>query len=415
MIGLEEFLRASPTPWHATALSGQILSEAGFVELDSRREEWPREGDGAFVRSGGFLLAWRWPEHAKTLRLAAAHTDSPCLRVKPRPERRGHGTWSLGVETYGGMLLHTWFDRELEICGRVFLEDGVERLVRLASPRPVLPSLAIHLDREVNDKGLQLNRERHLPPLVGLDDGHDWSLTSSLATELGCSPEEILGWELCLSLAEPPSRLGHQGELLLSGRIDNLASCHSLLEALLDARPKVGTLPVLVLFDGEEIGSEIATGARSRRLSQLLERLATAMGLSRSRFLTWLSEGTGLSVDMAHAVHPNHPEKHDPVLAPVLGGGPVLKTNASYRYATDAPAAALLRQAARKAGVPLQEFAMRADLPCGSTVGPAIAAALGIPVVDCGAPMLGMHSARELFALSDHQAATQLYRTFLEG
>jgi aspartyl aminopeptidase len=415
VIELEEFLAAAPTPWHAAAQSGRILSKAGFSELDPQREEWPREGEGAFVRSGGFLLAWRWPEHAKALRIAVAHTDSPCLRVKPRPERRGHGAWSLGVETYGGMLLHTWFDRELEICGRVFLEDGNERLVRLPSPRPVLPSLAIHLDREVNDKGLQLNRELHLPPLVGLDDGSDWSLARSLAAELACPAEAILGWELCLSLAEPPARLGHAGELLLSGRIDNLASCHALLEALLEARPKVGAMPILAFFDGEEIGSEIAAGARSRTLSRLLERISMAMGLSRSRWLALLSEATGLSVDMAHAVHPNRPEKHDPGMAPLLGRGPVLKTNASYRYATDAKAAALLRQTARKAGIALQEFAMRADLPCGSTVGPAIASELGIPVADCGAPMLGMHSARELFSMADHHASTRLYRVFLEG
>jgi len=413
-VDLTVWLEASPTPWHAAQAGAQWLESEGFGELALERSPWEIAGTGAFVRSGGLLVAWKWPSHLEALRVASAHTDSPCLRLKPRPERRGPGTCSLGVEVYGGALLHTWMDRPLELAGRVQLDDGQERLVRLTSPCPVLPSLAIHLDREVNEKGPQLNRELHLPLLAGLDEG-TWSLMSALAQALECAPQDILAWELCAIDAQPPTRLGIAGELLQSGRLDNLASCHALLSGLLQSRPQPGILPLVALFDGEEIGSEIRTGARSQLFPQLLERLALALGVGREAWLALLARSAGLSADMAHAVHPNHPGKHDAGNAPLLGHGPVLKTNASYRYATDAPAAALLRLAARKAGVPLQDFAMRADLGCGSTVGPALAASLGIAVVDCGAPMLAMHSSRELFALSDHAASEALYRAFLEG
>jgi aspartyl aminopeptidase len=408
------WLDASPTPWHAASVGAAWLERVGFQDVPLEQSPWERRGIGAFVRTGGLLVAWKWPSTLESLRLGSAHTDSPCLRLKPRPERRGPGTWSLGVEVYGGALLHTWMDRPLEIAGRVQLANGQECLIRLTSPKPVLPSLAIHLDREVNEKGPQLNRELHLPVLAGLESS-EWSLKARLAQQLDCQEEDILASELCVIDAQPAVRLGMDGELLQSGRLDNLASCHALLAGLLHTAAPTGTLPLVALFDGEEIGSEIRTGARSQLFSQILERIALTMGIVREPWLAMLARSAGLSADMAHAVHPNHPGKHDHCNAPLLGLGPVLKTNASYRYATDAPAAGLLRQAARKSGVPLQDFAMRADLGCGSTVGPALASSLGIAVVDCGAPMLAMHSSRELIALADHVASIALYQAFLEG
>jgi aspartyl aminopeptidase len=351
------------------------------------------------------LVAWRWPSGPAALRLGSAHTDSPGLRLKPRPERTAAGATSLAVEVYGGVLLHTWFDRALEIAGRVFDAEGAQHLVRLGSPRPVLPSLAIHLDREVNEKGPQLNREIHLAPLACLGP---WELHEALARAIGSEP---MGFELCLVDPAPPELAGN-GELLLSGRLDNLASCHALLAALTGLETFAGW-PAIALFDGEEIGSELSTGARSDTLAHLLERAAAALGIDRAEWLSLLPRSIGLSADMAHAVHPNHPGKHDLGNAPLLGRGPVLKTNAAYRYATDGRSAALLRTLARDSGTPLQEFAMRADLACGSTVGPSLSSAFGMPVVDCGAPLLGMHSARELMALSDQEDSIRLYRAFL--
>lgn len=404
-MSLAAYLDASPTPWHAAAEAARRLEAAGFVPLDPAAARWTPEGPGAFVLRDGLLVAWRWPGSPAPLRLATAHTDSPCLRLKPRPERNGPGTTSLAVEVYGGLLVHTWYDRPLEIAGRAVTADRVNHLVRLPSPHPVLPSLAIHLDREQNEKGTQANREIHLPPLVGLGK---WSLSEALEAQLGAP---VLGSELCLVDATPAQTVGH-GELLQSGRLDNLSSCHSLLEALLSPEPVAGW-PAIALFDGEEIGSEIAAGARSNSLLHLLERAGLALGLDREGWLALLSSSIGLSADMAHAVHPNHPGRHDLANAPFLGHGPVLKTNASYRYATDAGSAALLRKLAQEVEVPLQEFAMRADLACGSTVGPGLSASFGMPVVDCGAPLLGMHSARELMSLADHAAATRLYQAFL--
>lgn len=405
MTGLVEFLSASPTPWHAAREAGQILSKAGFPELDPGSQTWTAEGAGAHVVLGGMTVAWRWPDRLSGLRMACAHTDSPCLRLKPRPERRGPGCTVLSVEVYGGPILHTWLDRPLEIAGRAFLRDGTSRLVRLASPLPVLPSLAIHLDREVNDKGPQLNRELHLPALAALGE---WDLQAALEEAVGPG---IAGTELCLVDSTPACVVG-TGELLQSGRLDNLSSCHALLAAFTGLETFSGW-PVIVLFDGEEIGSEIAGGARANTLLHLLERAAATLGADRTRWLTLLASSIGLSADMAHAVHPNHAGKHDLGNAPLLGRGPVLKTNSSYRYATDARSAALLRTLARDAGIPLQEFAMRADLGCGSTVGPGLSASFGMPVVDCGAPLLGMHSSRELMALSDQASSTALYQAFL--
>ncbi len=412
MIALEDFLPRCPTPWHTAAESARQLAEAGFQELSATEPAWNRQGSGAYVQDGGFLFAWRWPESWRVPRLAVAHTDSPYLRLKPQPVRSlVEGSLSLSIETYGGLIATSWFDRPLEISGRVFLKGRGVCLVRLDSPRPVIPSLAVHFSRNLKNGG-EINSEQELRPLLGL--APNWSPETAVAAALGSHQEDVLGWELCLTPSTAPARIGMNGELLLAPRLDNLASCHALISALLDIPADAGAFPILALFDGEEIGSEIASGARSPRLSRLLERLSLCWGLSRERFLAALASMRVLSVDMAHAVHPNYASMHDPALAPKLGGGPVLKVNASYRYATDAVSTADLRRAARTAGVPLQEFAMRADFRCGSTVGPALAAGLGTPVVDVGAPMLAMHSSEELMALADQKSSIALYRSFLQ-
>lgn len=409
------FLDASTSPWHAADRIAADLAQAGFCSKNLADSRWTAEaGRRCFVKRGGAVVAWIQPlaDNAR-LALGLAHTDSPCLRIKPHAETVSCGCRKWAVETYGGLLNHTWLDRELVVSGRVCHDDGGwirEELVRLEGLRPLVPSLAIHLDRAVNERGLVVDRERHLPLLVGLDDSP--ALAETLAQAVGTSSRQILSWDLCLSDAAPAALAGSD-DLVVSGRLDNLASCHALLEALKDLSPRDDTLVAVAFLDGEEVGSATADGADSSFLPHVLERIGLAQEMDRGGFLAWTSQGAALSADMAHAVHPNHPERHSTGHAPILGGGPVLKWNAGLRYATSAPSAARLRQIARQEQIPLQTFAMRADLACGSTVGPVVSAQLAMEMVDCGAPMLAMHSARETMAWRDHLDSIRLYRGFL--
>jgi len=360
------------------------------------------------------VVAWILPTGVPArLVLGLAHTDSPCLRLRPDAESVSCGCRKLSTEAYGGLLNHSWLDRVLEVAGRVCVEEsgGIrEVLVRPTGVRPVIPSLAIHLDRTVNERGLVLDRERHLPALAGLQDGR--SFLSLLAEAAGTVPEQILSWDLCLGDATPPSLAG-TGDLVVSPRLDNLASCHALLSGLESMEARSDTVVAVAFLDAEEVGSVSAQGADSAFLPQILERIGLSLGLDRAAFLAWTSQGLALSADMAHAIHPNHPERHSPQHAPILGQGPVLKWNAGLRYGTTAPGGARIRQLAAEEGIPLQNFAMRADLACGSTVGPLISGQLALETVDCGAPLLAMHSSRETMALSDQFLSARLYKSFL--
>ena len=411
--GFLGFLSSSPSPWHAVGSLAGVLSDAGFRPVDLSRPLEPGFGGKFLAARSGALVAWIPPRDVpRRLVLGLAHTDSPCLRVRPNAESAAHGCRKLSTECYGGLLDHTWLDRELEVAGRVcVLDDGAPRevLVRPAL-RPIAPSLAIHLDRGVNERGLVLDRERHLSPLCGLLEGP--SFLDLLAESAGTDPDRILSWDLCLSDAAAPSLAG-TGDLVVSPRLDNLASCHALARALAEAQRRPDVLVAVAFLDAEEVGSGWPEGADSSFLPSLLERIAASLGVDRTGFLALSGCGTAISCDMAHAVHPNHPERHSPDHAPLLGRGPVLKWNAGHRYGTTAPGAALLRSLADRAEVPLQTFAMRADLGCGSTVGPIVAARLGLETVDCGAPMLAMHSARETMALADQEMSTRLYSAFL--
>jgi aspartyl aminopeptidase len=413
--GFLGFLSDSTSPWHAAERIATDLVRAGFRQVGVSDPVWPSEPGGKFfLRRGAAVVAWIVPrEKCARLVLGLAHTDSPCLRLKPNAEFQSCGCRKLALEAYGGLLNHTWLDRELVVSGRVCRDDGGwirEDLVKLDTIRPIVPSLAIHLDRTVNEKGLVVDRERHFPALFGLEDAA--SLKDRLADALNASSSQILSWDLCLSDAAPAALAG-SGDLVVSGRLDNLASCHAMSTALSTLAARSDTLVAVAFLDGEEVGSTAAVGADSAFLPQTLERIAAGAGLDRSAFLAWVSGGIALSADMAHAVHPNFPERHSPGNAPLLGGGPVLKWNAGLRYATEARGAAVLRQVARDAAVGLQNFSMRADLACGSTVGPLVAAQLSVEAVDCGAPMLAMHSARETMAVRDQIDSISLYSAFL--
>lgn len=424
---LLDFLNCAKTPYHAAKAVSQTLLDAGYVELDERSSWAPKPGQRAFVQRGGasvvaFELGTRAPADCGYL-LVGAHTDSPNLRIKPNYRVGGSGLASLAVEPYGGVLLSTWLDRPLSLAGRVVSRTGQQQLVQIERPLLVIPSLAIHLQRDVNTQGLVLNPQQHLRPLLCLETDEKSSdpLAQLLTDAMGlpadsASHEAISGFDLCLLDATESRLEGRSGDFVSSGRIDNLLSCYAALRALLDAGPVQEATRVLVLYDHEEVGSRSFSGAQSTFLGDVLARLAQLLSPSDSEAsYRAFAASLLLSADMAHAVHPNYADKHDDQHRPLLGRGPVLKTNANQSYATDAVSAAAVNGAAERAGIVLQRYAARNDMPCGSTIGPLAAARHGIRSVDVGNPMLAMHACRELCAASDLdpyvRLLTEWYRT----
>jgi aspartyl aminopeptidase len=396
------FLDAGPAPAVAAAAAADRLRAAGFAERQLA-EPWRGAGGAWFVRRGAALVAWRCGATLTAFSLVGAHVDSPHLRLRPRPAHAGHGCLRLGVEVYGGILRNSWLDRDLGLAGSVIDAHGATHLVTIREPLARVPQLAVHLDRAVHDDGLKLNPQTHLVPIWGLERaGEDpaAALRAVVGAAAGIPAASITAMDLSLFDTTPAARLGRDGELLASGRLDNLVSCWAGLHAVI-AAPAAPTAPVLALFDHEEVGSASDTGADGAFLGQVLERIALATGLDRAGHLAALAASGMVSADMAHAVHPNYPDRHDAHHQPRLGGGPVLKTNHNQRYATTAAGAARLRTLAHRHGIALQDFVARGDVGCGSTIGPAAAAALGIAVTDVGAPMLSMHSAREVMACAD--------------
>ncbi len=427
------FIDACPSPFHAVAEVARRLAGAGFVRLDER-DRWPAAGR-AYVVRGGSLVAWATGDDPTAVadrgfRVVGAHTDSPNLRIKPRPDTGSAGFRQLGVEVYGGALRNSWLDRDLGLSGRVTVavddDDGdgdggaghaiQTRLVRVDRPLLRVPQLAIHLDRAVND-GLVLNPQQHLTPVWGLGRLHDeGGFRTFLGDQLDVSPDSVLAWEVMVHDLTPSAFLGVDDELLSAPRLDNLLSCHAATTALLEvAADEGGPVPVVCLFDHEEIGSQSASGADGNLLPAVLERVVAGDGGDREAFLRALAASMCVSADGAHATHPNYPERHEPGHHVRLNAGPVLKVNSNVRYATDAVSGGALELAARRAGVALQHFVSRADLPCGSTIGPVTAARLGIPTVDVGVAQLAMHSARELCGADDPDAFARLLGAFLAG
>lgn len=413
---LLEFIDASPTPFHAVAEAARRLEESGFTRL---REEdaWKLAPGGRHyvTRNGSTLIAFvvgtgAPAEHG--FRLVGAHTDSPNLRLKPQPEHVREGYRQLGVEVYGGVLLHTWFDRDLSLAGRVLVAGEAEpRLVNLRRPVARIPNIAIHLNREVNEKGFVVNKQTHLPPVVGLEppavDGQKPSrgwFKELLGAELGVDPAAIESFDLMFHDAVPCVASGFVEELIHAPRLDNLGSAHAALEALraAAATPTPATRGI-ALYDNEEVGSESAEGAASPFLAAVLERVALAFdNATREDLHRAMARSHFVSADMAHAVHPHHVDRHEPQHMPRLNAGPVVKINSNLRYATNAATQAYFERLCREADVPFQRFVNRTDLPCGTTIGPITAARLGIPTVDVGNPMLSMHSIREMAGSHDH-------------
>ena len=407
---LFDFLDVSPTPWHAVAAIAARLDAAGYQRLEES-ERWRLAPGGRYyvTRGGGSLMAFTIgsaPAAERGLRLVGAHTDSPGLRLKPRPVLDGDGLFRLAVEVYGGPILATFTDRDLGLAGRVAVKTATGTSTRLLRfPRPLLrlPNLAIHMNREVNEQGLKLNRQTELAVVLGTsvaDQLPELRLRELLAGELGVSASDVLGWDLALFDHQPATLWGEKNEFIASGRLDNLACAHAAIEALLAVDRPEATC-VAALFDHEEVGSESATGAAGSFATDVIERLAAATGLDGEDRCRMLACSYFVSADMAHAYQPGFPGAYEPGHKVRVNGGPVIKSHVGQRYASNAETAARFMALCDKAGVPWQQYAHRGDLPCGTTIGPVIAARLGIASVDVGSAMWAMHSARESAGAED--------------
>lgn len=409
------FITASPSSYHAAAEVARRLDAAGFTGR-SESDEWLSEPGRSYVVRDGAVIAWVQPTGAgptTAFRILGAHTDSPGFKLKPKPTTGSHGWLQAGVEVYGGPLLNSWLDRELELAGRLVTHDGTVHLVR-TGPFLRIPQLAIHLDREVNN-GLTLDRQRHLNPVFGVGDSSQADLVAHLAGLAGLAGldgADVAGYDFLTADTNPPARFGLGGELFAAGRLDNLSSVYAGLQALIAVPDGTDQISVLAAFDHEELGSESRSGASGPLLDDILTRIGAARGATASQRLQAYAESWCLSADAGHAVHPNYPDRHDPANTPVAGGGPLLKINANQRYATDAVGAALWARTCAQAGVAYQEFVSSNTVPCGSTIGPLTATRLGIRTVDVGIALLSMHSARELCHVNDPVALTAAIGAF---
>ena len=413
---LAAFVTASPSSYHAAAEIARRLTAAGYQQLDER-DDWTgavTPGARVLVVRDGAVVALALPEDASPatpFRILGAHTDSPGFALKPGPSVPGAAWQQLGVEIYGGPILASWFDRELELAGRVVDADGAVHLVR-TGPIARIPHLAIHLDRDTNT-GFTPDRQRDTAPIVGVA-GDPADLLAAIGEAAGLAPGDIAGMDVLTVDSQPPRRFGLDGTLFASARLDNLSSVHAGVVALDAARPN-GVIAVLAAFDHEEIGSESRSGAAGPLLADVLERVSAALGGNRTAMHRAFAGSWCLSADAGHAVHPNRGDRHDPVVRPVAGGGPLLKINANQRYTTDAVGTALWTRVCAVADVPWQPFVSNNAVPCGSTIGPITATRLGIRTLDVGTPLLSMHSARELCHVDDPGRLAAAAETFLSG
>ena len=416
---LLQYIAASPSPFHCVSETARQLLSAGFTELDEGKEPVAVEpGQCTFIRRAGSLFAYRAGSvspSAAGFRILGAHTDSPNLRIKPKPDVKKSGYRQWCVETYGGVLLSTWMDRDLGVSGRVYVrgDDGKPeaRLFRCDKPIARIPNLAIHLNRTVGTSGLLLDKQKHMPPLVGLEDVDcfsDW-----LRAQLGV--DEVLSWDLGLMDLQAPCVGGIDESFIFSPRIDNQASCFVSLSALLEAKT-VECTQVVVLFDHEEVGSRSHSGAMGAFLRDSLSRIeGNYVGRAAGGMERAIPNSLLVSLDMAHGVHPNYADKHEPNHAPVMNGGPVIKEHVEQRYATDGETSAWFKDLCHSQEVPVQDFVIKTSLACGSTIGPISAGELGIRTIDVGNAMLSMHSIREQAGNKDTAYLQRVLRCALEG
>ncbi|MET7767991.1 M18 family aminopeptidase [Nocardia sp. NPDC005366] len=414
--GLCSFIDESPSPFHVCRTVARELDEQGFTRLPESAS-WPQGKAGKhYVVRGGSLVAWA-TAHARDatpFRVVGAHTDSPNLRVKQQPDYVVAGWQMVGLEPYGGAWLNSWLDRELGISGRLSVREGNtvrDTLVRIDEPILRVPQLAIHLSED--RRGVTLDPQRHVNAVWGIGS-EPRSFLAYVAEHAGVSAGDVLGWELMTHDLTPSRLIGRDADLVSAPRLDNQGTCYAGLRAFLAAVDAPGAaIPVLAMFDHEEVGSQSDRGAQSDLLPTVLERIVLGRGGGRAEFLAALSGSVCASGDMAHATHPNYADRHEPAHRIEVNGGPVLKVNQNLRYATDAAGAGAFALACAQAGVPLQRYVHRADLPCGSTIGPMTAARTGMSTVDVGAAQLAMHSAREMMGADDVVTYAAAFAAFL--
>lgn len=416
------FIDASPSPWHAVDSMAGRLEAAGFTKLDET-EKWALKPDGRHyvVRGDSSIIAFvrgQKPLAETGFKIIGAHTDSPGLRIKPNPAGYADGLVRLGVEVYGGPILATFTDRDLSLAGRLGYKDGqgriASRLIRFEQALLRLPNLAIHMNRGVNEEGLKLHKQLELPLILSaiareqLPQPYFLDLLAQAST---IEAERILSWDLNVYDTQKGALWGARQEFYADSQLDNLASCHAGLSALLDdAVLQAEGTRVCAFFDHEEIGSESHKGADGSFLPDVLRRIAS--NADRDDYQRALARSFMISADMAHAYQPNFPNAYDPDHKVIVNKGPVIKVNANQRYSTESVSEAMFAGWCEQAGVPYQKYSHRTDLPCGSTIGPMTSARLGIRTVDVGNPMWAMHSIRESAGVFDHDAMIRAMRRF---
>ncbi|KAL0401535.1 UNVERIFIED_CONTAM: putative aspartyl aminopeptidase [Sesamum latifolium] len=444
---LLDYLNESWTQFHATAEAKRQLLAAGF-HLLNENEEWELKPGGCyfFTRNMSSLVAFAIGEKysiGNGFHVIAAHTDSPCLKLKPKSASSKSGYLMVNVQTYGGGLWHTWFDRDLSLAGRVIVraDNGSfsHKLVKIKRPLLRVPSLAIHLNRTVNTDGFKPNLETHLIPLLATEadkespetndktsassskDAHHPLLMQILSDELGCKVEDIASVELNVCDTQPSCLGGANDEFIFSGRLDNLASSFCALRALVDACASPEDLAnehavrMVALFDNEEVGSDSYQGAGAPTMFEAMRRISASLGqqsVGECGFARAIRHSFLVSADMAHGVHPNFTDKHEENHRPVLQKGLVIKHNANQRYATSGVTSFLFKEVAKIHNLPTQEFVVRNDMGCGSTIGPILASGVGIRTVDCGIAQLSMHSVREICGKEDVDIAYKHFKAF---
>lgn len=417
--GLLSFIHTSTSPFHTVRTGAAMLAAAGFCEL-SLHEPWTLTRGGAYyIRFfDSTLLAFTLGDHPRDhLRIAAAHTDFPALRIKPQATLHTPDYDTLNVEIYGGLMRESWLDRPLSFAGKVVLQGEQVftpqvQLIDYKKPVFIIPRLAIHLNRNVND-GLPLNPQKDMLPLLSLSDEKPSSFTDFLAAYMQIEPSRLLAYDLTVYPCEEGCLLGMHQELLSAPRLDNLTSAYACLMGMIDSHPADG-LNMIALFDNEEVGSRTKQGAASQALPRILHSIYRTLQYTEEEYRCDMADAFLLSVDVAHALHPNIPEKCDPSHRPVMGNGPALKTACSQAYVGDAEALGMIKGLCRKYQIPHQHFVNRNDVPGGSTLGSILSAGLSVRGLDVGIPILAMHSARETMGIADQERLQQLLTCYFQ-
>lgn len=417
---LLKLLASCPTSIHTSRYLIQQFEEAGFERLDESTP-WKLRKNQRYVLpvGSGSVLAWTTPNKPSWLSLLGCHTESPMLRIKSHGFGKEEGYWTALVEMYGSPILSSWFFKDLGLAGRFFVrhKEGIkEHFVHFNEPIGILLSPAIHLQRDMNDKGLVIDKQKHLKVLLGNQGQHHpvEKRLLELAQLSGSFQDVILSHELYFYPLESPQTFSTDIQWLASWRIDNLASCGACLQSMIHSKPDPNVLAMALFADHEEIGSQTSSGAASGKYPELIERILQELGLASHEKAQMLSKGFLCSVDGAHGLHPVYNDLYEPLHKPKLGEGPVIKYNSSGRYASSAQSCAIIQWHATQARVPLQSFHMRADLPCGSTIGPILSTSLGLEGVDIGLPQLAMHASRELMHLGDYEKLVHLLTHVLQ-